>query len=552
MDMSQYRDLFVSEAREHLQTMSRLVVALEAEADPDGIAALFRAAHSVKGMAASMELGEITELAHALEDLMDRVRKGMPLDSGVTDLLLEGIDNLQTMVGAVAAGETVAPAEELIARVRGYTPSMADSLSLSAGADRISAARQGPPPAEDAQTVRIRTALLDKLVGTAGELLTIRHRLELLATDAGLPGLKDAVHDLARLVRGLRDDVTAARLLPFATISDRLPRVVRDLARKAGKEVAWVATGTGVELDRAILESLADPLLHIVRNAVDHGLELAPDRIARGKPAAGTVHLRVEREPDRIVVSVRDDGRGMDPDRIVAAALAKGVIGVDEAAAMPPRQAFLLTCIPGFSTAGEVTEVSGRGVGMDAVLTAVQHLGGSLSIDSAVGSGTTITLRMPATVAIINVLQVRVARLQLAVPLTVIRRTSDLDRRAVVRRENGLFFPCEDGEVPLGILADMLGMKPLPEAQDHVPILHCDVGGEVMGLAVDEIIGHREIYCKPLGRPLSSLRGFSGGAVQGDGSVLLILDPSVLPVPYSGCASGPIMAESASQQRRIA
>ncbi len=547
MDMSPYRDLFVSEVREHLQSMSRLVVALEqAAADPDGIAALFRAAHSVKGMAASMELDAITELAHALEDLMDRVRKGMPFDAGVTDLLLEGIDLLHLMVDAVAAGRESSPAAKLIARVRGYAPAPSGGPELPAGHDRSSSGSKGHPPADQQQTVRIRTTLLDRLVGTAGELLTIRHRLALLAEDTGTPGLKEAVHDLTRLVRGLRDDVTTARLLPFATISDRLPRVVRDLARKEGKEVAWGATGTDVELDRAILESLADPLLHVVRNAVDHGLELPSERGARGKPATGTVLLRVEREPDRIVVTVHDDGRGMDPDRIVALALAKGLVGGDEAAALSPRQAFMLTCIPGFSTADEVTEVSGRGVGMDAVLTAVQQLGGSLAIDSTVGSGTTITMRIPATVAIINVLQVRVGHLLLAVPLTVIRRTSDLDRTCIVRREAGLYFPFDGAELPLGILAGMLGMTPPQRAGEHLPVLHCDVGGEVVGLAVDEIIGHREVYCKPLGRPLSSLRAFSGGAVQGDGSVLLILDPAALPAPHSGCASGPIMAESAT------
>ena len=234
---------------------------------------------------------------------------------------------------------------------------------------------------------------------------------------------------------------------------------------------------------------------------------------------------------DLVVVSVHDDGRGMDPDRIVTSALAKGVIGIDEAADMPPRQAFLLTCLPDFSLASEVTEVSGRGVGMDAVLTAVRHLGGTVAIDSEPGAGTTITLRIPATVAIINVLLVRVAHLMLAVPLTVIHRTSYLDRSAIVRRDGGLYFTCDGSELRLGILGSILGTPPLSGSQGHIPVIHCEVRGEMVGLVVDEIIGHREVYSKPLGRPLDAVRGFFGGAVQGDGSVLLILDPATLPVP---------------------
>lgn len=532
MDMSQYRDLFVSETREHLQTMSQLVVALEqGTADPDGIAALFRAAHSVKGMAASLELEAITELAHALEDLMDRVRKGLPFAKGVADLFLEGIDFLHLMADAVAGGTSALPAEELIGRIRGYDPASEGEPALPARRGKGASGRKEALSGDELQTVRIRTMLLDKLVNCAGELLTIRHRLELLAADGGVPGLKETVNDLTRLVRGLRDDVTTARLLPFATISDRLPRVVRDLARKEDKEVSWVASGTDVELDRAILDALADPLLHIVRNAVDHGLERADERTAVGKPPVGTVQLRVERELDRVVVTVSDDGRGMDPDRIVASALAKGVIGSDEAAEMPRHQAFLLTCLPGFSTASEVTEVSGRGVGMDAVLTVVQQLGGALAIDAEPGGGTTITLRMPATVAIINVLLVRVAHLTLAVPLTAIRRTSDLDRSVIVRRDGGLYFTCDGSELQLEILGSILGTAPTSTGQDHIPVLHCEVHGATVGFAVDEIIGHREVYSKPLGRPLEALRGFSGGAVQGDGNVVLILDPATLPVP---------------------
>lgn len=532
MDISQYRDLFVNEAREHLQTMSRLVVDLEqGAADPDGIAALFRAAHSVKGMAASLELEAITGLAHALEDLMDRVRKGLPFAKGVTDLLLEGGDLLHLMVDAVAEGTSASPAEELIGRIRGYDPASEGEPAVPAGRDKRVSGRKEALPGDELQTVRIRTTLLDKLVNCAGELLTIRHRLELLAADGGVPGLVEAVNDLTRLVRGLRDDVTSARLLPFATISDRLPRVVRDLGRKEDKEVTWVASGTDVELDRAILEALADPLLHIVRNAVDHGLERPDERTAFGKPPVGTVLLQVERELDRVVVTVRDDGRGMDPDRIVASALAKGVIESDEAAEMSRHQAFLLTCLPGFSTASEVTEVSGRGVGMDAVLTAVRQLGGTLAIDAEPGAGTIITLRIPATVAIINVLLVRVAHLTLAVPLTVIRRTSDLDRSAVVRRDGGGYFSCNGSELRLELLGSILGTAPISTGQDHIPVLHCEVRGALVGFAVDEIIGHREVYSKPLGRPLEALRGFSGGAVQGDGSVVLILDPATLPIP---------------------
>jgi two-component system chemotaxis sensor kinase CheA len=528
MDMSHYRELFISETREHLRSFSDLIVALEKDAqDQENLDALFRTAHSIKGMAAAMGYGEISDLAHKIEDLMDKVRKRIfPFEPGIADLLLEGSDFLDAMVSDVEANASVErDVAGLVSQLVNYLPGERKEVSPEpAGVPTAAPPEKREVPQEPRQTIRVRTDVLDSLINITGELVTSKNRLLSIGSDLGSPHLDDALVELNKLLRGLHDEVLRVRMMPFASLSDRFPRIIRDLAQKSGKDVSFEVEGKEIELDRGILEQLSDPLVHILRNAVDHGLESGADRLACGKKEHGLIRLSVSREKDRMIVIVEDDGKGMDPAVLVASALAKGLIKPAEATAMTPREALLLTCLPGFSTAREVTDISGRGVGMDAVQTTIRALGGSLAIDSDPGRGTRITLKLPLTIAIINVLLVQCAHLTLAVPVTAIQRTLEIGRADVVARGNMKYLSRDGEEIPLASMNRIIGIKEPPSVGSLIPLFVGEVKGRRVGLVVDRFLGQQEVFVKPLGRPLARMKGLAGGAILGNGEVVFILD----------------------------
>lgn len=544
MDMSQYRDLFVAEAREHLARMGDNVLALEKDpAHAELIDSLFRNAHSIKGMAASMDYPGIADLAHKMEELIDRVRKGTSVfDGEAADLLFAGIDHLGRLVGDVAEGRSGSgDYGELGSRLlaHGIVSTGGSERRLPAGGETASPAHQPPPrteagePApevEDGQrTVRVKADLLDRLISITGELITSKNRLVDLGMELASEKLSEATGALARQVRELHNEVMAVRMLPFATICERLPRMVRDLSRKYDKQVSLVIEGKENRLDRGILEVLADPLVHILRNAVDHGIELPAERVAAGKSGEGRIVLSVRREQDHIVVAVEDDGRGMDSGALVAAALAKGLISEEAGAALSPQEALMLTCLPGFSTAAAVTEISGRGVGMDAVQAAIRQIGGVVSIHSAKGEGSRIQLKLPLTVAIIQVLLLACSTMTLAVPVTAVQRTVEFDRRALTCEGDRLFADIGGETVPLVGLDRLLGLSPGADAGEVVSLLLIDRGEDMVGVMAERVLGQAEVFVKPLGRPLAKLKGLAGGAILGDGRVIFILDlPNLL------------------------
>jgi len=536
MDMSQYFDLFISEAREHVRKIVELTVLLEAStADRPTIDALFRSAHSIKGMAASMGFSAIAELAHKMEDLMDRVRHGLPVDSSLFDLLLAGSDHLSSMIDDVENGGTGAGnAARLVESICAYSPEEQGAPPPIAGETPVESAvpakadepfaGTSPYSWEVPQTVRVKTDTLDSFVNTTGELITVKHRLALLAASCRDAGFSEAMRDLGRHLRELHDQVMAVRLMPLNAITERLPRMVRDLARKSGKEVGFTLQGCELELDRSILEVLGDPLAHILRNCVDHGIEPLAERLAAGKPAGGVISLEVARQKDQVEITIADDGRGMDPETICASAVAKGVISDEKAAALSTHEKLMLVCQPGFSTAATVSEISGRGVGMDVVRTTLQSLGGSLAIAAEQGKGSTFILKLPLTVAIINVLLVTVGRLTVAVPLTAVIRTLELKRDEVASIDGEEVIFHNDEEIPLLPLQSLLNFTAPSESGENLAVFIAEIKGRRVGVQVDRVLGHQEVFVKPLARPLSSLPGLNGAAILGDGQIIFILD----------------------------
>jgi two-component system, chemotaxis family, sensor kinase CheA len=541
MDMSQYKDLFVSEVKEHLAGLNDLIVALEeTPADRHAIDALFRSAHSIKGMAAAMAYAEISALAHTMEDFMDHFRKGTySFDGGAAELLLEAADLLIAMVHDVERGGTGSSDTKTICkRLAGFSPGQ----SSPAPATKLAVPDKQPliPHAEEErelplreaadslQTVRVKTELLDTLINITGELTTSKNRLASISRALDVPALSSALNDLSRYLRELHTEVLKVRMTPFAAIADRFPRAVRDVAKKSGKEVSLKINGKEIELDRGILQELPDPLLHILRNAVDHGIESPAERCAAGKPALGAITIAVSREKDRVLVSVEDDGRGMDPQRIIAAAVAKGLLREEDGAHLAPEQAFLLTCLPGFSTASTVSDISGRGVGMDAVRATLRSLGGSLTIDSQLGQGSRVLLSLPTTISIIQALLVTCATLTVAIPVSKVLRTLDIRRDAIVSRGKRKLCRIGHNEIPLVALHRLLGIPFSPMKEPSIPAVVVEVRGRMVALVVDRFAGQQDVFVKPLGRPLNRIKGLFGSAIVGDGSVIFILDPATL------------------------
>lgn len=502
MDLTKYLKLYVSESQEHLQKMDGLLLQLEqSPGDLQAIDAMFREAHSVKGMSATMGFEEIRKIAHALEDFLDPFRKGQKrLDRQAIDLLLQSVDLLRTSLGQVAAGEGGEPPPEA----------------------KTSAAPA--PPARREGMLRVAPELLDDMVDLTSELLIAQ---EALANQAKKdhPALEEQIAQLHRLVRAVSRRAMGLRMVPLEVVVERLPRMVRDLARGAGKEVTFEIHGKELEMDRALLEALVDPLVHILRNAVDHGIEDPEERVRRGKPRAGAIRLEARKEKDTVLIRVADDGRGIDVDKVRRTAVKRGLLSEEKAAALSDQEALHLIALPGFSTADQVTEVSGRGVGMDVVQSVVKSLQGSFQIESRLGEGTTITIKLPLTLLLLPTLLIEVAEETYALALNQVRAVLDclpqdvesLDGRQTLRR---------DGKgVPLIRLRRMLG---LPDSPTLSPAILAEVQGEEVAVVVDKVVGSQEVVVKSLRSPLARLRGLAGAAILRGGEVVLILDLQTL------------------------
>jgi len=657
VDLSRYLTLFVAEAGEHLEAFSRELVALEqalqaaaAGGPPAEVApvvdALFRHAHSVKGMSASMQLGAISSLAHQAEDLIDLYRQ-VParLDAAGVDLLLDASDALHDLVDVASRGEPPAADQALGTRlgdairavkdgraispaagtpapaapsngaaaepsreaptgprpprhvlveveiggpvpaVRAFlvvkklsglgavartTPTVEDlkagripgkklTVFLESGEplDKLeralsqisdltgvslreadepaeppaaagpagAAPREAGPPAEPARTVRVRTEILDGFVDAVGELLLATARIRELGRTLPAvhrPPLDEGVDRLHAIVKDLHGKVMAVRMTPLAMVVERLPRAARDVARKLGRQVEVELRGAEIELDRAILEELSDPLLHVLRNAVDHGIEAPHLRLLAGKPATGHITVTARRERDRVILEIADDGKGMDPARLREAAVTRGQLGASEAAALTDREALLLACLPGVSTADEVTDVSGRGVGLDAVKRTVEAVGGAIEIDSAPGQGTRLVLRLPLTVAVQPVLLVGIGDEVLGLPIAKVHGAAHVSFAGLDRSRGGPLLSYDGALVPVHDLAPLLGFR--PSGRDDRAVVVAEGADGRIGLCVDALLGQQEAVLKPLGEVLGLVGGLSAVTVLGNGRPVFILD----------------------------
>lgn len=392
------------------------------------------------------------------------------------------------------------------------------------------AAPGGPvtPSGRTATMIRVDTRVLDDLMDQVGELVTAKGSLLEESQAVSSRALHESVGRLDSLVRALQQQAMKLRMMPLEMIADRFPRAVRDLARKRGKELNFEILGKEIELDRAILEELPDPLLHIFRNAIDHGIEPPEERVRSGKPPTGTVRLEASKERESVVIRVSDDGRGMDPAELRRVALERGIITPEQQESLADGEVLQLITLPGFSTAKEVTEVSGRGVGMDIVRNAVESLRGSLLIESVPGQGSTFALKLPLTLAVVAVLLIEVGGERYALPVSYVEQILEVEAEEI-QRSQGQEMVARDGAlIPLVRLGRVLGCPEEGEARPRQVLVLCEMRGRLVGLAVDRLLGYREVVVKSLGKALKGLRGFAGVTILGDGSTVLILDVNTL------------------------
>ena len=444
----------------------------------------------------------------------------------ITDDEFEALlDKLQGTAAGARTPVTVPSAPTPAVEAAAPAPRPTRPRETPAPATRVGEPREhaGGEAGKD-NTIRVGTEVLDRIMNMVGELVLIRNRLSNLQGRIADSEVTQAVSNLDVVTSDLQMAAMKTRMQPIKKVFGRFPRVVRDLARQLGKEIELEMAGEETDLDKNLVEALSDPLVHLVRNAVDHGVEMPADRVAAGKPRVGALRLSAEQDGDQILLIIRDDGKGMDAEVLRRKSVEKGLLEPESAQRLTERECFELIFLPGFSTKEEISDVSGRGVGMDVVKTRITQLNGSIEIDSTVGVGTTIRIRVPLTLAIMPTLMVNLGQQIFALPLVNVKEIIDF-RREHSRDVNGRKTLVVRGKaVPLHYLSRWLirGVQEYVIDEGHVVIV--TVGGQTLAFIVDELIGREEVVIKPLGAMLAGTRGLSGATITGDGRIALILD----------------------------
>ncbi|MGI8510920.1 MAG: chemotaxis protein CheA [Gemmatimonadaceae bacterium] len=515
MDLSRYVELFLSEGREHVVQLNAAL--LELETAPDSAAAVaeaFRAVHSVKGMAAAMGYAVVTDTAHGLESLLDEVRRG---DKHVTRSLVEHL---------LSEGDALARGIE--AAVQIPSGGAATGTALVREEEGAPGGVPSRPPAAVPRTmhVRVRASRLDSLMNLVGELEIARGRLDRELGTGRTETVEAAFAHTSRLLTELKEEVITARMVPVGQAFERFPRLVRETARTLGKEVDFFLNGSEIELDRSMLDRIGDPVMHLLRNALDHGIESAAERIAAGKDARGRLTLSAQREFGYVLIRVEDDGGGINAEAVLKRALTLGIVPADTRHLTESDLLGVLST-PGFSTAAVVTNVSGRGVGLDVVDAAMRIVGGTLDLSTTRGQGTAITLRLPLTVAIVRALLARVAGETFAIPFTYVQETLELEPPDTVFDDGEWDEVHIGGEaVPVVLLRRCFGVPARFAAR--MKSVTVAARGRRAALVVDDFVGQQDIVVKSFDSPNGSTISFAGATVLSDGSPALIVDVNSL------------------------
>ena len=546
--------IYLEDARGHLEALDHCLLTLEREGfDPAVISAILGPLHTLKGNSGMMGFGGIKDYVHSLEDLFARIAEGaLELEAPLFDRLFAGASALRDAVERAARSQSEA---------RDLTKERAELEALTAqGSTAVPAVRPASPapkpsgdeaPKPDAaqyvaarsNMVRVDFGQLDHLLNLVGELIIFRTKLNQVGQEmaARLGGrseagrdLLEAVHQVAGVSAQLQETVMDIRMLPIRHVFERFPRLVRDLSRQQGKEIELILEGENTRVDKAIIDEIGEPIVHLIRNAVDHGIEVPEVRVARGKTPTGTILLSANQESNHVLVTIMDDGGGIDPEHVRRKAAARGLLKGDER--LTDREAIQLIFSQGFSTAERITEVSGRGVGLEVVLQSIERLNGLVEVESVPAVGTKFIIQLPLTLAIISALLVAVSGRTYAVPLSAVVESIKYHRSEVHLINGRDTLRIRDRIIPLLRLATLFGL-PEGEHKEREYAVILGRGDKRVGIVVDRLQGQQEVVIKALDPSVSGAAfGVAGATIMGDGRVVLILDVATL---FEGRRLGP-------------
>ena len=581
---------FLMEAGELVDKLGEQLMEMEKRPDdPDLLNAIFRAFHTVKGGAGFLNFGPMVDLCHASEDVFNLLRSGKrEMDQNLLDAILQSVDHLQAMMAQVSSGKelTAAPAaliQALHDSCAAPAPPVVKAAPIAAPAnakdaitddefeallDQFHGAGKAPgpvvetpvaespapekavaakpetphehsgkasvahaPPAET--TIRVDTNRLDKMMNLVGELVLLRNRLKILRGSSSSDDMSKAIGQLDFITRSLLGAVMQIRMQPVRQVFSRFPKVARDVARTLGKQVEVELVGEDTDLDKNLVDALADPLVHMVRNAVDHGIEMPDVRKRAGKPEAGHLTLSARQQGDHILISISDDGAGIDSEKLRRKVVEKGLMTEAAAERLSPDECLQLVFMPGFSTKEQISDLSGRGVGMDVVKSAITNLKGTVRIESRPGQGSVVLIQLPLTLAILPALMVSVAGRTFAMPLASVVDVTVLQTESIRRLDKWDVVLIRDELVRLIHLDRWAGVNADPQLVRHVVLANVD--NERYGFVVSQVRGREEVVIKPLGAMLRGLTGLAGATVTGQGRVALILD---FPGLIKACLAG--------------
>jgi len=522
---------FVGECREMLEALGGEIVAWEATpGDRERLDAIFRFVHTVKGNCGFFDFPRLAELSHAAEDALADVRAGRrPADAQLVSAVLAVIDRIGDFIEAIAAGENE-PGESddaLIAALGEDADSAAPLVATPTLAVQQNGDRSVRAPAHQ-RSVRLPVELLDQVMSGVSDIVLARNELarRLREAEDVDASIESAFERLSGMIGNVRDSMTRTRMQPVDTLFATMPRLVRDIATQLGKQVMVDIDGGDVELDREMVEFIRDPLTHIIRNAVDHGIELPAERLAQGKREIGLLSISARQSGNQILIDIVDDGSGIDAAKLVRRAVAAGIVTPAEAEALPLREKLMLICEPGLSTAEEVTSISGRGVGMDVVRANVERIGGSIAIDTAPGVGTRITLRVPLTLTITPVLTIGLAGQRFALPRSYIEEILDASTGTLQFNRLGEadFVRMRNAWIPCLSLGTILGLDHCEGKFAQTIVVIRLTGGDLYGLAADRLFDHEELVIKPVAPAIMATGLYAGSTLTDDGSPILLLD----------------------------
>ena len=594
---------FLTETAELLEKLDDDLVALEkTPSDTELMNSIFRSIHTVKGASSFLGFELLVKVTHKTEDVLNRMRRGeLEVTPEVMDVILEAVDLVKLLVSDIKGGDIVereidgtigkllpflsenakeatvlkpsaaaapappSPGQEATpespapAAQAPAEPSSAPAAAPAKAPEAPPRAQASPPPAPrddkkgddltDNSTVRVDVKRLDDLMNQVGELVLERNRMMQLNTDFNAGGDDTFGEEFGKLSKRisfvtseLQMQVLKMRMIPVEKVFKKFPRIVRNLARDLGKEVDLVVLGEETELDRSVVDEIGDPLIHLIRNAMDHGLETPDERLAAGKSRKGTLILSAAHEGNQIVISIKDDGKGIDAEKIARKAREKGLITDEQLAAMGQREMLDLIFLPGFSTKEKATDLSGRGVGMDVVRTNIKKLNGIIDIKSDLGQGSEFILKLPLTLAIIQSLLVEVEDETYSIPLAAVLETLRVEEREFHTIGGQEVLKLRDSVLPLMRLQKIFNVAPSDRSRLACYVVIVGVAEKRVGLVVSRLLGQQEVAIKSLGKYLANLPGIAGSTILGDGRVTLIIDPAGLMENSDGSGGGRIAA----------